>query len=83
MLKLNSEKTEVMLVASKNGIKLLDKVSVNIENINITSISKIKSLGVIIDSTMLMEKQVNSVIRSAYHMLHKISRICRYQNFSK
>ena len=67
MLKLNSEKTEVMLVASKNDIKLLDKISVNIENINITSISEIRSLGVILDSTMSMEKQVNSVTRSAYH----------------
>ena len=51
MLKLNSEKTEVMLVASKNGIiKLLDKVSVNIQNINITSISEIKSFGLILGS---------------------------------
>ena len=80
MLKLNSEKTEVMLVASKNDIKLLDKISVNIENINITSISEIRRLGapVILDSTMSMEKQVNSVTRSAYHMLYKISRIRRY-----
>ena len=78
MLKLNSEKTEVMLVASKNDIKLLDKVSVNVENINITSISEIRSLGVILDSTMSMEKHVNSVTKSAYHMLYKISRIRRY-----
>ena len=69
MLKLNSEKTEVMLVASKNDIKLLDKVSVNIENINITSISEIRSLGVILDSTMSMEKHVNSVTKSAYHTI--------------
>ena len=57
MLKLNSEKSEVMLVASKNGIKLLDKISVNIKNINIASISENTSLGVpvILD----IEKQVN------------------------
>ena len=64
MLKLNSEKTKVMLVASKNDIKILDNISVNIENINITSISEIRSFGVILDSTMSMEKQVNSVTRS-------------------
>ena len=78
MLKLNSDKTEVMLVASKNDIKLLDKVSVNVENINITSISEIRSLGVILDSTMSMEKHVNSITKSAYHILYKISRIRRY-----
>ena len=75
-LKLNSEKREVMYVASKNDIRLVldvDKISVNIENINITSISEIRSLGVILDSTMSMEKQVNSVTRSAYHMLCKIN----------
>ena len=55
MLKLNSAKTEVMLVALKNDIKLLDKISVNIKNINITSISEIQSLGVILDSIMSME----------------------------
>ena len=77
MLKLNSEKTEVMSVALKNDIKLLHNVSINIENVNIRSISKIKSLGVIVDSTMSMKKQVNSVTRSAYHKLHKISRIRR------
>ena len=41
-------------------------VSVNIENINITSISEIRSLGVTLDSMMSMEKQVNSATRSAY-----------------
>ena len=45
MLKLNSEKTEVSYLHQKNEIKLLNKVSVNIENVNITSISEIKSLG--------------------------------------
>ena len=48
-----------MLVASKNIINLLDKVSVNIENINITPISKIESLGSNTRIIMSMEKQVN------------------------
>ena len=59
----------------------------NIENINITYISEIKSLGVILDSTMSMEKQVNSVTRSAYrvstynHCSFFMTFSCKTENF--
>jgi hypothetical protein len=78
MLKLNTDKTEMMLIASKKDLHMIDKISVKVGNTDIKSISHVKNLGVILDSTMTMKHQVNVTTRLAYHKLYKIGRIRRY-----
>ena len=78
MLKLNTDKTEMMLIASKKDLHMIDKISVKVGNTDIKSISHVKNLGVILDSTMTMKHQVNVTTRLAYHKLYKIGRIHRY-----
>lgn len=78
MLKLNSDKTEVMLFTSKHNAKHMNSVVVRVGDTEIASVSSVKNLGVIFDSAMNMEKHVKNVCRSAYFQLRNIGHIRRY-----
>ena len=67
-LKLNTDKTEV----------ILDTTSVTVGESEITSAKSVKNLGVMFDSTLSMQDQVNSVCKSCYMHLRNISRIRCY-----
>jgi hypothetical protein len=77
-LKLNSDKTEVMLFTSKHNALHMENVSVCVGDINITSVNSVRNLGVIFDSAMNMDQQLNSICRSGYHQLRNIGHIRRY-----
>eukprot|EP00919_Chromeraceae_sp_WS-2016_P077025 GHVR01182277.1.p1 GENE.GHVR01182277.1~~GHVR01182277.1.p1 ORF type:complete len:251 (-),score=13.94 GHVR01182277.1:587-1339(-) len=78
MLKLNSDKTEVMLFTSKHNAKHMDTVVVRVGDTDITSVSSVTNLGVMFDSAMNMEKHVQNICRSTYFQLHNIGHIRRY-----
>ena len=78
MLKLNADKTEVMLFSSKHNSRTMDTISVDMGNSSIASTSCVRNVGVMFDSNMTMEQQVNAVCRSSYGQLRKIGRIRRY-----
>lgn len=67
VLKLNSSKTEILhvflkLAQSKFSIMIFDDISVPVS-------IKVKTLGVIFDSTLSIEAHINNVVRSAYFHL--------------
>lgn len=77
MLKLNCDKTEVMFFAPKNTP---DPPGINIR-VGATPVipsSSVRNLGVIMDKTMTMDKQVTSIMRSCYSQLRNIGQIRRY-----
>ena len=59
MLKLNSEKTEVVLFTSKHNYMQIENVTVCVGDTDITSVNSVKNLGVIFDSAK--EQHLNSV----------------------
>jgi len=67
MLKLNSDKTEVMLFISKHNAIHMKNVTVCFGDINITSVNTVRNLGVIFDSALNMEQQLNNICRAGYH----------------
>ena len=78
MLKLNADKTEVILFTSKNNEKIISDVPIGVGG-TITKPSKyVRNLGVMLDSRMTMEKHVNSVSRSCFMQLRQIGRIRPY-----
>ena len=79
LLKLNGEKTEVMLFTTRHFQHLHD-VPVTIGDAVITPSESVKNLGVVFDRTMSMEKQVSSVCRSCYAHLRNIGQIRRSLN---
>lgn len=78
MLKLNTDKTEVMLFTSKANAKYIDNISVNVGESLIKSTDRVRNLGAIFSSSMDMEQQINSVCRSAYVHLRNIGHIRKF-----
>lgn len=78
MLKLNEEKTELMLFAPKHRVKDLKDCHLKFRGNIITSAECIRNLGVQFDTTLSMNQQVSSVSRSCFHQLRNIGRIRPY-----
>ena len=78
MLKLNDDKTELIIIHPKSAEQDRLPDSVVIGNSSIKPSKEARNLGVIFDSTMSTEKHVNNICRSAYYHLHSIGRVRRY-----
>ena len=79
-LKLNDDKTEVMLIGSKNNLKKLDNKlsSIMIGDTEVDTVKSAKNIGVIIDSHLTMEQQVNNITRCCYMHLFQIGKIRQF-----
>ena len=56
----------------------MENVTVCFGDINITPVNNVRNLGVIFDSALNMEQQLNNICRSGYHQLRIIGHIRRY-----
>ena len=61
-LKLNDEKTEIVLCDTHNKIRNIDLPSISIGDNLIPVSEKAKNLGVILDSSLTMENQINQIV---------------------
>ena len=77
-LKLNDEKTEAMLVGSRQAINLTEAESIQIDGKNILLNPHVKNLGVFLDNTLSMEQHISHLCRSAYLAMRQIASIYRY-----
>ncbi len=77
MLKLNNDKTEVMLFSSRYCQQTASP-SVRIGDDVITPSSSVRNLGVTYDKSLTMDKHINAVSRSCYAQLRNIGQIRRF-----
>ena len=79
-LKLNDNKTELLVVCNSSQKKKLcvDSVNLHLGSDWITPVEKVKNLGVIVDSALSMESHITSVNRCIYMQLRKIGKIRQY-----
>ena len=77
-LKLNEDKTEFFIAASKHNMKFLENVSLDVCGSTIYPSSSVRNLGVHFDSQMTMSEHVSSLTRSLNFHLRNIGRIRRY-----
>ena len=75
MLKVNTEKTEVLILHPKQ--KKLEKANITFSN-NVTPSETVKNLGVVLDSQLSMEKQISNVCRGVYLEVRRLSHIRGY-----
>ena len=80
MLKINPDKTEVIIFSSQRNEKHIESVSVKIGEAEIKPSECVRNLGAFLDSKMSMEKHINSVCRSGYGQLRQIGHIRKYLN---
>ena len=78
MLKLNCDKTEFIIFKPRQNTTSLSQCTLNLDSSIFTPAAHVKNLGVIQDSHLTLEKQINNVSRSCYHQIRNIGRIRRY-----
>ena len=75
-LKLNDDKTEVLLIQTKNSFKSCESPSIlHVGNEDIPFSESARNLGYIISYNMSLDKHVMSVCRPAYCAICQISSI--------
>lgn len=74
-LKLNPGKTEILVVGRAQQLKKIDVSSLEIDGNLISVTDNVRNLGVIFDSKLNMEGHINSICKSSYFHLRRISQI--------
>ncbi|XP_060604137.1 uncharacterized protein LOC132756992 [Ruditapes philippinarum] len=80
MLKINADKTEVIIFTSQRNQQHVETITVTIGDENIKPSNSVRNLGAILDNNMTLEKHINSVCRSCYGQLRQIGHIRKYLN---
>jgi len=78
MLKLNADKTELILFCSKRNAERMSDIAITVGDSVIKPSTCARNLGAFLDSKLDMEQHVNSVCRSCYAQLRQIGHIRRY-----
>ena len=79
-LKLNPDKTEVMWFSSLIGLKKYERPSITFQGFTITPKSNVRLLGVELDESLTMEKQVQGLCRSCFFQLRQIRHVRCFLN---
>ena len=77
MLKLNDDKSEILIIRPKSAHQHLLPESERISNTNATPNTHARNLGVTFDCNMSLERHVTNISRTAYYHLHSIGPIRR------
>ena len=77
-LKLNEDKTEIVVVSNKTQSADIQISSINIGGSDIVPSKSARNLGVIFYSALAMEQHISAACKKAWFELRKISRIRKY-----
>jgi hypothetical protein len=78
LLKVNQDKTELMLFCPKHKIKDVSTFNLAFGEASIGDSSFVKNLGVFFDRTLSMEKSCSTVVKTCFNNIRKIGRIRLY-----
>jgi len=74
-LKLNGEKTEIVVIASPYFQNLIDSSVFKIDDTAVVPVVAARNIGIIFDNTMSMSNQISSICKSVHFHLRNISKI--------
>ena len=78
LLKLNTDKTEVIVFSSKAKLNNMRHFELTIGNDTIQPSTCVKNLGVYLDSALTMEKQVSAVAKACFYQIRNIGQIRKF-----
>ena len=75
-LKLNDDKTEFLVMTSKfHQQKVSEHTAIQVDSASIAASSYARNLGVMFDSSLSMEKQVNKICQSVFYHIRNVNSI--------
>ena len=77
-LKLNDDKTELMVFSKKQHLAEYQQISISIGCACVTASEQARNLGVVLESMMTLDKHVSDTCSKTYVQLRNIGRIRRY-----
>jgi hypothetical protein len=77
-LKLNDDKTEAMLISTRQKLSQIPSLSLPLGTATISLSDSAKNLGVILDNTLSLQDFVSSTAKSCYFHLRRISQIRKH-----
>ena len=77
-LKLNEEKTELLFISTRAQLQKVSAPAITIGSARVEPAVTAKNLGVIFDSLLNMDAQVDAICKASYFQLHNIGRIRKY-----
>ena len=76
VLKLNSNKTELMVVAPAPLLRKIGDLALVVDGCSISPSPEVRNLGVILESTLSLRSHINNITtKSAFYHLRNISRL--------
>ena len=78
MLKLNHEKSELIVFSFKHRIRRMNDLSLMIGGRLLHAVQSVRNLGVIMDSGLTMEKQVNAISKFCFYHIQNIDKVRQY-----
>ena len=74
-LKLNTDKTDIILIGKPQHVKKLEMSALNLGGILVPVSDEVRNLGVIFDTQLNMHNHVASLCKSSFYHLHRVSQI--------
>ena len=78
LLKLNQDKTELILFAPKHRVKELSNCQLVLDGTIVTDVKCVKNLGIHLDKSLNMEQHASAVSKSCFNQIRNIGRIRSY-----
>ena len=72
-LKLNDDKTEFLIIGSKNNLSHLTNKNLTIGNTEIIATDSVRNLGVIFDKTLGLDQHINNVRKRGFYHVRNLS----------
>ena len=77
-LKLNDSKTEFLVIGTKQNLTKVESTSIKIGDSVIEPSKSAKNIGAVFDQCMKMDKHVNTVCKSGWYNLFRISKLKKF-----
>ena len=78
ILKLNQNKTELIVFSSKFKAKETKDMCINVGNSRVHAVDSVRNLGIILDKNLDMKKQINAISKSCFYQIRNIGQIRQY-----
>ena len=77
-LLLNDDKTEFLLIGTRQQLNKVESIPLKVGAMDIEPISCVRNLGAWFDSTLSMGTHINKVCKSGFYYLHNLRKIRKY-----